>query len=96
MKHQGAGLQRDRPLGLFGSGGWTRTSDIWINRLKGVTRYILKAANDETAELFGIIQKPQKAGIVFGKRIGTLQNIGRAARERRVCLLENNPTKSIT
>lgn len=51
-----------------------------LNRLKGVTRYILKAANDETAELFGIIQEPQKAGVVFGKRLGTSQNIGRAAR----------------
>lgn len=51
-----------------------------LNRLKGVTRYILKAANDETAELFGIIQKPQSAGVVFGKRLGTSQNIGRAAR----------------
>lgn len=53
-----------------------------LNRLKGVTKYILKAANDETAELFDIIQQPQKAGIVFGKRVGTSQNIGRAARNK--------------
>ena len=58
-----------------------------LNKLKGVTRYILKAANDETAELFGINQKPQDTGIVFGKRVGTSQNIGRVARERRECPL---------
>ena len=58
-----------------------------LNRLKGVTRYILKATNDETTELFGIIQKPQEGGVVVGKRLGTSQNIGRAARERRVCPL---------
>ncbi len=50
------------------------------NRLKGVTRYILKAANDETAEMFNIIPRPDKAGVVVGKRIGTSQNIGRKAR----------------
>ncbi len=51
-----------------------------LNRLKGVTRYILKAANDDAAEMFSIIQRPDKAGQVVGKRLGTSQNIGRKAR----------------
>ena len=51
-----------------------------LNRLKGVTRYILKAANDDTAQMFNIVQRPDKAGIVTGKRLGTSQNIGRKAR----------------
>jgi len=58
-----------------------------FNRLKGVTRYILKAANDDAAELFGIIQRPDKAGIVAGKRVGTSQNIGRKARNENLAKL---------
>jgi hypothetical protein len=58
-----------------------------LNRLKGVTRYILKAANDDTAELFGIIQRPDKAGVVMGKRLGTSQNIGRKARNENLAKL---------
>lgn len=55
-----------------------------LNPLKGVTRYILKAANDETSEMFCIIQRPDKAGVVVGKRIGTSQNIGRKARNENL------------
>ncbi len=51
-----------------------------LNCLKGVTRYILKAANDEATEMFAIIQRPDKAGVVVGRRIGTSQNIGCKAR----------------
>lgn len=51
-----------------------------LNRLKGVTRYILKAANDDTAQILNIYQHPDKAGVVMGKRLGTSQNIGRRAR----------------
>jgi hypothetical protein len=51
-----------------------------FNRLKGITRYILKAANDDAAQLLGIIQQPDKAGVVIGKRTGTSENIGRKAR----------------
>jgi len=53
-----------------------------LNPLKGVTRYLLKAANDEAAEILSIRQEPQKAGIVVGKRVGTSQNIGRGARAK--------------
>jgi hypothetical protein len=51
-----------------------------LNPLKGITRYLLKAANDEVSEILSIRREPQKAGIVVGKRVGTSQNIGRAAR----------------
>lgn len=59
-----------------------------LNRLKGVTRYVLKAANDEVAEMFAIVQRPDKAGVVVGKRIGTSQNIGRKARNDNLTKLD--------
>jgi hypothetical protein len=54
------------------------------NSLKGVVRYILKGVESEWACLFGIEPRPDKAGIVFGKRVGTSQNIGRAARNKNL------------
>ena len=54
------------------------------NRLKGVVRYILKGVESESANLLKINPRPDKAGIVFGRRIGTSQNIGRAGRNKNL------------
>ena len=54
------------------------------NRLKGVVCYILKGVESEAANLLGIDPRPDKAGIVFGKRCGTSENIGRAARKKNL------------
>ena len=54
------------------------------NRLKGVVRYILKGVESEAANLLKINPRPDKAGIVFGRRVGTSENIGQAARKRNL------------
>jgi len=53
-------------------------------KLKGVVRYILKGIESDSANEFGIKPKPEKAGIVFGKRCGTSENIGRKARNKNL------------
>ena len=51
-----------------------------LNRIKGVTRYLLKSADEETSSLLAITPRPDKAGMVRGKRVGTSQNLGRGSR----------------
>lgn len=55
-----------------------------LNRLKGVMRYILKGLEEDAALLLGIEPRYDKAGVVTGKRIGTSENIGRAARNKNL------------
>lgn len=49
-----------------------------LNAVKGITRYMLKGLEADAAELLGIQPVPQ--GVIHGKRIGTSQSIGAAAR----------------
>ena len=51
-----------------------------LNRIKGVTRYLLKSADEETSSLLAITPRPDKAGMVRGTRVGTSQNLGRGSR----------------
>jgi hypothetical protein len=43
--------------------------------------YVLKGASAEAAERFGM-DRLEPGGLVIGKRCGTSQNIGKAARQR--------------
>lgn len=49
-----------------------------LNSVKGVRKYLAKGISSQSAANFGIV--PQEQGSVVGKRVGTSQNLGPAAR----------------
>ena len=55
--------------------------DLHAINLKGTLGYILKGASPEAASQFGL-ERLEPGGLVIGKRCGTSQNIGPAARAR--------------
>lgn len=53
-------------------------SEATLNRVKGKVKYLLKGVSSQSGALIGV--RPENQGVVPGKRTGTSQNIGRAAR----------------
>ncbi len=57
---------------------YSKRQDAALNRVKGTLKYLLKGTTSQSAALLGIRKESQ--GIISGKRTGTSQNLGPAAR----------------
>ena len=63
----------------------SRAPDLHAINLDAALTYLLKGASPQAASQFGL-ERLEPGGLVIGKRCGTSQNIGRAARTRDLAM----------
>ena len=76
------GVYKSRPIGGSHKAAFNEASTaLYQQALTGALHYLLKAAEAEARAAYGI-NKREDGGELCGKRCGTTENIGRAARSR--------------
>jgi hypothetical protein len=80
------GVYLSRPIGGSHKVAFSEAStDLYQQALTGALHYLLKGADTEARIAHGI-RKRDEGGELWGKRCGTTENIGQAARLRSGCL----------
>lgn len=76
------GVYKSRPIGGSHKLAFNQdTTDLYKQALTGALHYLLKGADTQARAAHGIVKR-QDGGELWGKRCGTTENIGRAARLR--------------